>query len=225
MKTIKLITLAISLLFLPTVVHARNLGDIVTLAGGGAGDNSVATSASFKNPTGVIVDSSGNLYIANDNRIRKVASGTGIITTVAGNGIYGFSGDNGSATSAGLAWPYAVTVDGSGNIYIADQYNQRIRKVASGTGIITTVAGNGTAGYTGDDGAATSASLYYPAGVTVDSAGNLYIADSATTASARWPAATASSPPWPATVHSALAATAARPPPPASNLPTGVASR
>jgi len=162
MKTIKLITFAISLLVLPTLVQAVNLGDIVTIAGGGVGDNSIATSACIYRPTGVTVDSRGNLYIADQfhNRIRKVDSGTGVITTVAGNGIYGFSGDNGPATSASLSSPYSVTVDGSGNLYIADQYNNRIRKVDYGTGIITTVA-----------------SVNSPAGITVDSSGNLYIAD------------------------------------------------
>ncbi|MCM2357034.1 MAG: Ig-like domain repeat protein [Geobacteraceae bacterium] len=160
MKTIKLITFAISLLFLPTLVYAVNLGDIVTIAGGGVGDNGIATSQCIKRPTGVTVDSSGNLYIASDNRIRKVASGTGIITTVAGNGIYGYSGDNGLAILASFKNTYSVTVDSSGNLYIADQDNNRIRKVDYRTGIITTVA-----------------SVNSPAGITVDSSGNLYIAD------------------------------------------------
>jgi len=160
MKTIKLITFALSLLFLPTVIYAVNLGDIVTIAGGGVGDNGIATSQCVNRPTGVTVDSSGNLYIASDNRIRKVASGTGIITTVAGNGTYGYSGDNGLATLASFKNTYSVAVDSSGNLYIADQDNNRIRKVAYGTGIITTVA-----------------SVNSPAGITVDSNGNLYIAD------------------------------------------------
>ena len=124
------------------------------------------------------VDASGNLYIADtgNNRIRKV-SATGIITTVAGNGSAGYSGDGGPATSAQLDGPEGVAVDGSGNLYIADTCNNRIRKV-SATGIITTVAGNGSAGYSGDGGPATSAQLSLPAGVAVDGSGNLYIADS-----------------------------------------------
>jgi hypothetical protein len=100
----------------------------------------------------------------------------GIITTVAGNGIQGYSGDGGAATSAALFNPWSITVDAAGNLYIADRVNSRIRKVDT-NGIITTVAGNGVQGYSGDGGAATSAELGFPPGVEVDSAGNLYIAD------------------------------------------------
>lgn len=101
-----------------------------------------------------------------------------VITTVAGNGSTGFSGDGRPATSAGLRNPYAVGVDGAGNVFIADSDNQRIRKV-SANGVITTVAGNGAAGFSGDGGPATSASLRNAEGVAVDSAGNLFIADQA----------------------------------------------
>src|SRR5207253_7575162 len=117
-----------------------------------------------------------NLYIADtfNNRIRKVSGGT--ITTVAGNGNAGFSGDGGAATSASLAFPHAAAVDSAGNLYIADSYNHRIRKVTGGT--ITTVAGSGTTpGSSGDTGSATAAKLNYPHAVAVDAAGNLYIAD------------------------------------------------
>jgi len=162
---------------------AAGTGMITTVAGNGtsgySGDNGAATSARLSGPTGVAVDSIGNMYIADSvsNRIRKVAAGTGIITTVAGNGTSGYSGDNGAATSASLSYPNGVAVDSAGNIFIANMGNNRIRKVATGTGIITTVAGNGTEGYSGDNSSATSTALNQPHGVAVDSAGNIYIAD------------------------------------------------
>jgi len=158
-------------------------GVITTVAGNGvlglSGDNGPAINAQLGQPEGVAVDSAGNLYIADylNNRIRKVANG--VITTVAGIGTYygasGFSGDGGPATSAQLNQPEAVAADFAGNLYIADTRNNRIRKVSNGA--ITTVAGNGTAGFSGDNGPATSAQLNYPGGVAVDSAGNLYIVD------------------------------------------------
>jgi uncharacterized protein (TIGR03437 family) len=153
---------------------------ITTVAGNGSccfsGDGGPATSASLADPSAVAVDSAGNLYIADTTnyRIRKVSGGT--ITTVAGNGTFGFSGDGGPATGASLNWPVGVAVDSAGDLYIADEFNNRIRKVSGGT--ITTVAGNGTCCFSGDGGPATSASLSDPEGVGVDSAGDLYIADS-----------------------------------------------
>ena len=155
-------------------------GTITTVAGDGnedfSGDGGPATSASLDNPMGVAVDSAGNLYIADtyNNRIRKVTAGT--ITTVAGSGNFGLPGDGGPATSASIVFPYGVTVDSSGNLYVADYINSRIRKVTGG--MIATVAGNGNHGFSGDGGPATSASLYWPSGVAVDSDRNLYIADS-----------------------------------------------
>jgi len=128
----------------------------------------------------VAVDGAGNLFIADagNARIRKVAAGTGIISTVAGNGSGGFSGDGGPATSASLPDPAGVAVDASGNLFISELGNRRIRKVDAGTGIISTVAGNGLFGFSGDGGPATSASLADPAGLAVDGSGNLFIADS-----------------------------------------------
>ena len=135
----------------------------------------MATSAQFNSPTGVSVDISGNVYIAdtNNHKIRLVTS-KGIITTFAGTGAGG-GGDGGPATSAQLYFPAGVSVDISGNVYIADNGNQEIRMVTR-TGIITTIAGGGY-GSTGDGGAATSAQLSYPYGVSVDISGNVYISD------------------------------------------------
>jgi len=164
-------------------------GTITTVAGNGtqgySGDGVEygATSAQLDNPGGVTVDSSGNLYIADQSneRVRKVDT-SGTITTVAGNGTPGYSGDGveHGATGAELYLLTGVAVDSAGNLYIADQVNNRIRKVDT-SGTITTVAGNGTPGYSGGDGveySATNAEIHYPVGVAVDSAGNLYIADS-----------------------------------------------
>src|ERR1019366_2090274 len=138
-----------------------------------AGDGGAATNASLYYPFGVAFDASGNLYIADyDNtRIRKVDT-NGIITTVAGNGSNGFSGDGGAATNASIRLPSGVAFDASRNLYIADYGNNRIRKVDT-NGIITTVAGNGSATYAGDGGAATNASLSAPNGVALDVFGNL----------------------------------------------------
>ncbi len=158
----------------------NTLGIISTVAGGGVagiGDGGAATAAILCGPYGVAVDSIGNLYIADtySYRIRKVDT-AGIISTVAGNGVGGFSGDGGAATAAELDLPDSVAVDNIGNLYIADNHNHRIRKVNT-AGIISTVAGTGVAGYIGDGGSATVAQLNYPSGVAVDSIGNLYIAD------------------------------------------------
>ncbi|MEA1948214.1 MAG: sugar-binding protein, partial [Thermodesulfobacteriota bacterium] len=156
-------------------------GIITTVAGNGlsgySGDGGPATEASLYHPSGVAVDTVGNLYVADykNNRICKVDT-DGIITTVAGNGSSGYSGDGGPASEASLNRPYEVALDTSGNIYIADSWNQCIRKVDT-NGIITTVAGSGTWGYDGDGGLATEAQFRYPQGITVDLMGNLYIAD------------------------------------------------
>ncbi len=155
---------------------------ISTVAGNGsagfAGDGTAATGAELNLPGGVALDSTGNfLFIADtdNNRIREVNLTTGIITTVAGNGTPGFSGDGSSATSAELQFPIGVAIDNLGNIFIADTANNRIREVTGGN--ITTVAGNGSFGYNGDGILATTAWLGSPQGVAVDNFENLYIAD------------------------------------------------
>ncbi len=198
-------------------------GMIRLVAGDGSagysGDGGPATSAALNSPYGVAVNAAGNLFIADygNQRVRKVTP-DGIISTVAGNGAYGYSGDGGPATSAKLYMPYSVAVDTAGDLFIADFYNDRIRKVtpsgiintiamlhyptgvavdaagnsyiiaqtsgshsdvykATPAGIVSMVAGNGTQGFSGDGGPATSAQLNIPKGVAVDTAGNLFIAD------------------------------------------------
>ena len=156
-------------------------GIITTFAGTGTygiiGDGVPATSALLNEPYGVAVDTSGKVFIADfsDHKIRMVSS-TGIITTIAGTGISGSSGDGGAATSAQLSRPLGVAVDTSGKVYIADNFIHKIRMVDS-AGIITTFAGTGFIGSIGDGGAATSAQLNFPEGVATDIFGNVYIAD------------------------------------------------
>ncbi|GAB3885774.1 hypothetical protein GCM10028825_13900 [Spirosoma agri] len=155
-------------------------GSITTLVGccGSGSDGGPATKASVFQPSGVAVDMTGNIYIAETgyHRIRKIST-DGIISTVAGTGAFGFSGDGGPATSAKLYEPYGVSVDTEGNLYIADRSNHRIRKVST-TGVISTVAGTGANSYSGDGGPATKAALALPSSVAVDKSGNLFIADS-----------------------------------------------
>ena len=156
-------------------------GIITRFAGGNGysgGDGGAATSAGLDGPYGVIVDTTNDyVYIAayTNHLVRKVVIATGIITTAAGSGSNSYSGDGGQATSAGVSQPYGVAVDSSGNIYATS--GNRIRKVTVSTGIISTVAGTGTSSYSGDGGQATSATLSNACGVVVDSAGNIYIAD------------------------------------------------
>lgn len=156
-------------------------GIITSIAGMGsigyAGDGGPATAAKLYNPADVAVDSAGNVYFVDqDNQAMRRISPAGIITTMAGNGTPGFSGDNGPATAAQLNFPQGIAVDSMGNIYIADFYNRRIRKVSAATGIITTVAGGGPGPY-GDNGPATAAVISDASAVGIDHKGNIYIAD------------------------------------------------
>ncbi|MBL7990317.1 MAG: SBBP repeat-containing protein [Candidatus Kapabacteria bacterium] len=153
-----------------------SVGQVTTLAGSGSNGyaDGTGTSAQFNNPFGVALDGSGNVYVADlsNQRIRKITS-VGQVTTLAGTGQSGYA--DGMGTSAQFAAPFGVAVDGSGNVYVADRSNHRIRKITS-TGQVTTLAGSGKGGYA--DGAGTSAQFYLPSGVAVDTTGNVYVADS-----------------------------------------------
>jgi sugar lactone lactonase YvrE len=156
-------------------------GTITTVAGsatpGFGGDGGPATAALIQDPKAVYAAPSGDLYIADsgNERVRRVDP-TGTITTVAGTGVTGYGGDGGPATAAQFDGPRSVAGDGAGNLYVADDNNHRIRRIDP-TGVVTTVAGTGTAGSTGDGGPAGSAQLDHPRGVAVDGGGNVFIAD------------------------------------------------
>jgi uncharacterized protein (TIGR03437 family) len=162
------------------IIRMVNGTSIKTIAGqpglSGSNDTGNALQAHLNGPRGIALDASGNLYIADttNNKVLKLSGGA--LTTVAGIGTGGFSGDNGPANQAQLFAPRAVAVDSAGNVYIADYTNQRIRMV-SPNGIITTIAGNGKSGYGGDAGPGTSATLSQPSGLWVDSKFNVYVAD------------------------------------------------
>jgi len=159
-------------------------GVITTVAGSGStgysGDNGPATSASLYRPCGINLDSNNNIYFGEYlgyGVIRKVTVSTGIISTVAGTGSQGYNGDNIQATSAKLNSPYDVVVDSYGDLYIADWFNNRVRKVTTSTGVITTVVGTGSSSSTGDGAAASAASINGPMFVRLDSSWNLYITE------------------------------------------------
>ena len=181
-------------LFIPTDNVVREVdhssGLITTVAGNGisgfSGDGKAATDAELDGPDAVAVDAAGDLFIASgwDNRIREVDHSTGVITTIAGNGARdysgnnGYSGNGGVATNAELGCADGIAVDAAGDLFIADSGNNVIREVNHSTDVITTTAGDGTAGYSGDGGSPTSSQLQYPGGVAVDAVGDLFIADS-----------------------------------------------
>jgi streptogramin lyase len=166
-----------------------NFGMIATVAGtgkiGDSGNGGPATAALLYQPLCAVSDNAGNLYIGDiaTYTVRKVEAGTGIISAYAGNGTPAYSGDGGPATSASMYGPSACAVDSAGNLYLADDANNVVRKITASTGIITTVAGNGagagssSGGFSGDGGLATKAEINHPNGVVVDSAGNLFISD------------------------------------------------
>jgi hypothetical protein len=163
-------------------ISASN-GFISTVAGNGtagfAGDGAAATAGMLQAPSAVVLDAAGNLFVADtgNNRIRMVSAATGVISTVAGGATAGYSGDNGLASVALLNKPQGLAVDELGGIVFADTGNHAVRRLVPATGLMATLAGTGTAGYSGDGGLATAAKLSSPAGVTVDDAGNVYVAD------------------------------------------------
>ncbi|MDX2030003.1 MAG: Ig-like domain-containing protein [Blastocatellia bacterium] len=167
-----------------TIRKVTPAGVITTVVGkseqrGFGGDGGPATQGMLSFPIGIAVDGAGNLYICDNTnvRIRKVTAATGVISTIAGSGVTGFSGDGGPAIEARLSNPQSVAVDKDGNVYIADSGNNRIRKVAASDGKISTVAGNGTAAFGGDNGPAVDAQLSTPLDVVADKDGNLIICD------------------------------------------------
>ena len=164
-----------------TIRKVSTSGVITTIAGTGVagynGDGIPATTAQLNRPIKIYIDASDNIYFGdlNNHRIRKINT-AGIISTVAGNGISGYSGDGVPAIATSLSYPSGVAFDTSGNMYVADYYNFRVRKVNT-AGIISTYAGTGVAGYGGDNGPATAAQLNLTFGLVFDHAQNLYLAD------------------------------------------------
>lgn len=157
---------------------------ITTIAGGGTslGDGGLASQAKVTNPNYVFVDRSDNIFFvegSGSSRVRKIDAKTGIVTTIAGNGTNGYSGDGGPATEASMNDPRGVFVADNGNIYIGDATGRRVRKIDSVTGIITTIAGNGFATTSGDGGPATEAAIEFPTHIFLDKSENLFIPDPA----------------------------------------------
>ncbi len=156
-----------------TFAGAQQVNTLAGTTNAGSNDG-VSTSASFNNPFGVATDGQGNLYIADagNNEIRKISIETGAVTTVAGSTEAGSA--NGTDTAARFNYPTSITCDAQGNLYVADSYNNQIRKIVLATGAVTTLAGSGKDG--GSDGVGTAASFYHPCGITCDAQGNLYVA-------------------------------------------------
>jgi len=173
----------ISLLFTcACIVSQAQVNIINTIAGndtpGYSGDNGPAINAELWGPYSIYIDKDRNIYFpdAYNNRVRKINTSNGIITTIAGIDTGAYSGDGGPATNAALSLPADVVLDTFGNVYIVDEGNSRIRLIDGITGIITTIAGTGVAGFSGDNGSATNARLDMPSGLCLDNSGNLFIA-------------------------------------------------
>src|SRR5262249_39407806 len=154
---------------------------VVTVAGSGnagsGGDGSSALLAQLRNPAGVAFDAKHNLYIADaDNHVIRMVDPSGAVSTFAGTGTSGYAGDNGPASAAQFRRPVALAFDSQGDLYVADSDDNRVRRI-SPAGIVTTVAGTGSGGFSGDNGPALSASLKAPGGIGVNAQGTLYIAD------------------------------------------------
>lgn len=161
----------------------QSTGIITTVAGMGdscddSGDGAAATSAQLAYPTDVAVDADENMYIADSGncKVRKVDHATGFISTVAGTGSCGFSGDGAAATAAQISGYLSLTINDAGDIYIADSSNCRIRMVSATTGFIETLAGTASCGFSGDDGLATAAQISYPTAIALDASENVYFA-------------------------------------------------
>ena len=166
-----------------TIRKVSASGQITTIAGtpgqsGYEGDGGDATSAKLNSPYGLAIDHDGNVYFSDNNSVIRRISTLGKITTFAGSGEQGYNGDGAKATSAALLAPKAIAIDAQGNILVADSGNNRIRRITLQTGLIDTIAGTGTAGYTGDHGQAVNATLSNPQGIAVASNGNIYVAES-----------------------------------------------
>src|SRR6185312_1633528 len=176
-KLLRFVSLSIVSL---TLNYGVNGQCVYTVAGGGNCSKCSGlpgTGINVSNAYGAAIDDSGNVYFSDAYPFVYKMNKSGIVNIIAGTGFFGFSGDGGAATAAKMNDPQGIAVDDSGNVFIADLGNNRVREVRAKTGIISTIAGNGTAGYGGDNGLATAAKLKNPASVAVDDSGNVYIAD------------------------------------------------